>query len=41
MHVKLPDIPEGSGTCCCSAEVVYVKRSGRWTYAETTESACS
>ncbi|HTL38870.1 MAG TPA: hypothetical protein VL326_37320 [Kofleriaceae bacterium] len=41
VHVKIPDVPEGSGTCCCSAQQIYVKRAGVWTYAETTDSICS
>jgi len=41
VHNKLPNIPEGSGTCCCSAEQVYIKRAGVWTYSETTEDICS
>jgi len=41
VHVKIPDVPEGSGTCCCSEQDVYVKRGGVWTFAETTDSICS
>ncbi|HUS31393.1 MAG TPA: hypothetical protein VMZ53_22935 [Kofleriaceae bacterium] len=41
VHLKLPNHPEGPGTCCCSAEQLYVKRNGAWTYAETTSSICS
>jgi hypothetical protein len=41
VHLKLPNRPEGPGTCCCSSEEVYVKRGGAWAYAETTSSICS
>jgi hypothetical protein len=41
VNLKLPNRPEGSGTCCCSSEEVYVKRAGAWVYAETTSSICS
>jgi hypothetical protein len=41
VQVTIPDHPEGSGTCCCSAEQVYVIRGGSWTYAATTSEICS
>jgi hypothetical protein len=41
VQVKVPDVPEGSGTCCCSESDVFVKTNGTWTYSETTDSICS
>jgi hypothetical protein len=41
VHLTIPGHPEGLGNCCCSAEQVYVKKNGAWTYAETTSSVCS
>ena len=41
VQLKIPNRPEGPGECCCSAEEVYVKRNGTWTYVETTSSVCS
>jgi hypothetical protein len=41
VHLKLPDNPDGPGTCCCSAEHRYVKRDGKWTYSATTSEVCS
>ena len=41
VHVTLPNRPEGSGTCCCSEEQVYIKRGGSWVYSRTTDSICS
>jgi hypothetical protein len=41
VHVKIANVPEGSGTCCCSEEDVYVKKNGVWVYAATNDSICS
>jgi hypothetical protein len=41
VHVTLPNRPEGSGTCCCSEEQIYIKRGGSWVYSKTTDSICS